>query len=1158
MDKETTNYLEKPKRTRDSKSGSSSGFSENPKSSKEERLISIAEELKNKWIEANGPMEVELSEEEIKRRYIAKQVDRKNYVEPPVVFTREAAAFLESVPSRAERIYAEKYEDEIEEEIGVPVYIERAPKEVWGDLNQDLNLRSWNNSVKKATSSNSKEVLETDSEKTGEVSRENGEKLLAGIVEEMVSSWIKENNNGQPLVKPLKENEINRMKDYALSKGEKWDGRITFMQPKAEEFWYGAKNHPGFSLPNRAKNILVERYPEYADLKNELEVTDPQEYLVEVGEPVVENVEPVAKPVTEPSGVPLDFTMEPVETVQDKNKPDEPIVESEPVVGSVEPVAKPLGIPLDFTMHMDPVEIVQEIDKPDEPAVVEGEPKPEASFENPDRVEYLRLKREFIETRRNFLSVLGNDYEGNYKSILSKEFITQSYRKFGGGREKLSEGVVQKAYDQYILANKNFLKYTNNSDTFREITDRLSRRHKKLHPGADDYSVKPAQAERHILKLAKERLKLQTKVLMPEIVTKNYKKVLELIKKHPKTALAVGVAALGVGGFVAGAAATTSYASRAVVGISAKYFVSKAGEEGILDKKKASIENLRRDITDTINRDDFDLEEMEREYFSSENSLQMTTTGVKTASWIAGGAFAAAYSPDVSGVALNINDANPNIPSAIPDQPIEAVPEAIDPRVDDFLSKYLDSTDKVTSPESYLRPEADIELPEESTAETAEVNNIKVTEESAFGNEVLNNPSSNADTVLDKNLSNHLDNLKYKTESPEGFQFSKDIQVDSVDANAESIPASVDKNGEIHEVKRTENLSTILFDSLKRRLEAGDIKLPAGVDKNSLAHHMYQSFPEMTSAKDISSTLNHDQWVELGIKSGNPHDIRPGEKINIEALIEKMRGLAPEIKVPVIEQPVSLGGSSIDLNYTNVDASAGDLSLDLDLDKTAMNSMVETGTPGSLEDVVLGNMDSKVPPFDSTPIATFEPIVGQEAVTASAGLDEVPDIETKPNNIDQDFTNPDNPVNNRYEISDSLKEATLAFNSEEIDAGKMISPEGNPNYLFEHLAKIFEKELGPDGKITLPLKLSSSDPGPGWSNFTKDVPGLLKHQLPELELVKGLSFDQPALTINDWKDLGVSSGNPLDIKETDTIKIGVLYEYILSSDIDQLREALKK
>ncbi len=91
----------------------------------------------------------------------------------------------------------------------------------------------------------------------------------------------------------------------------------------------------------------------------------------------------------------------------------------------------------------------------------------------------------------------------------------------------------------------------------------------------------------------------------------------------------------------------------------------------------------------------------------------------------------------------------------------------------------------------------------------------------------------------------------------------------------------------------------------------GGQPVPAA-ERQRLARLMYERFPEMRGAEGIRATtpverwaLSPEQWREVGVASGDPNFIRPGEKINMQRLLEVIspRPIAEAAPGPVLTPP---------------------------------------------------------------------------------------------------------------------------------------------------------------------------------------------------------------------------------------------------------------
>jgi len=108
-----------------------------------------------------------------------------------------------------------------------------------------------------------------------------------------------------------------------------------------------------------------------------------------------------------------------------------------------------------------------------------------------------------------------------------------------------------------------------------------------------------------------------------------------------------------------------------------------------------------------------------------------------------------------------------------------------------------------------------------------------------------------------------------------------------VHLNNEVLPNAVEKVETIHTIAGGENLSSVLLSHLNNLVDNG-FMLPEGVGQDDVARYMYESFPELTNAPDAVARLTPEQWMEVGISSGDPDVVSAGETINMNALAEKM------------------------------------------------------------------------------------------------------------------------------------------------------------------------------------------------------------------------------------------------------------------------------
>ncbi len=98
-----------------------------------------------------------------------------------------------------------------------------------------------------------------------------------------------------------------------------------------------------------------------------------------------------------------------------------------------------------------------------------------------------------------------------------------------------------------------------------------------------------------------------------------------------------------------------------------------------------------------------------------------------------------------------------------------------------------------------------------------------------------------------------------------------------------------------HKVESGDSVSSIFKKNLQIQFDQGNLKQPEGVTREGLSKLMLQKFPELTNAQNPTWTLSPEDWKKLGISSGNPHLIRPGENIDVAKLLGKF--VDPDLKI---------------------------------------------------------------------------------------------------------------------------------------------------------------------------------------------------------------------------------------------------------------------
>jgi hypothetical protein len=328
----------------------------------------------------------------------------------------------------------------------------------------------------------------------------------------------------------------------------------------------------------------------------------------------------------------------------------------------------------------------------------------------------------------------------------------------------------------------------------------------------------------------------------------------------------------------------------------------------------------------------------------------------------------------------------------------------------------------------------------------------------------------------------------------ESFEDSLDIVPDATESLKESLHSAFENVEAMHTVERGENLSSILFSHLNELVDSG-LSLPEGVGEDEVAHYMYQSFPEFTDAADISARLTPEQWMELGVSSGDPNLIYPGETIDMHALAEKMWGsnaeaaLDPSLaatNTPVGNIGEGLGDANVVPQAESFEDSLGEGSAS-ETDGQPVAAKPDVATDG------------------------LEPVVGNDiaevAVSADAEkLGELEDVDT----ISQ--------VEGEYNPED------FSNLLETIGSTHDFSNDRNPS-MWNHLLDVIEKvSIENQEKYLKGLIVDGSEP---------DYPHWLEYNMPEASgrwaPSEGIDLVPDRLTPDQWKFVGVPSGDPMDL-----------------------------
>lgn len=701
-------------------------------------------------------------------------------------------------------------------------------------------------------------------------------------------------------------------------------------------------------------------------------------------------------------------------------------------------------------------------------------------------------------------------------------------RVFGGNKEDRNPD-LEAAHAKFIAANKARHDFGLQSGAYDWVAKRLGR-------GKKDISPKSLIADRHVLKPAEKRLELQT-VQLPEGLARVKDKIVATIQAHPKKMLALT--------FV------TSFLNplRVGTGLAANYL----GSRFLVKPKEAQREAKKSEIVNTINTDSQNFAAQEEAYFERLNELRkakiksrVLTTGAVLA---AGGLSHEAFADELDVTKVGDRFANGVIHGPSADASIDILPETKIP-VKEFTSLEINVEEPTThsvvrvNPLDSVGPKEAISI-ENPSLEVGNIGGVKPEVAAPYTEDAIHYDHT---PPAEQSASGAYN--KYFAENnphgPSGVE-KPSLEIKELGGlNAEAgfvdkltheslLPKEIN-----HEVARGENLSTILSNKLRALVDSGDYKLPEGMTRDEITHRMYQTFPEMTKATHSIPKLSHDQWVELGVKSGNPNLIHPGETINVQRLVEIMGYSPSDGSVPLPTQP-------------NIDALGNIKAFDAP-------DLVTKGHPPSPG---VGNIDG----FDSPNLASGNSsAINFEIKNPSL---EIPEIDSDKKFFDPLTQEPLTAATPEHATSTENISAQLQKVAENLNSS-VINPDAKLPYPAQ---EVFIKGIpvGPDGKallspelakLTVELKSteslhkfmvnSLSDAVQKGSiklptevmNGTKDMWWYTEQKLPEISGSLGAPSGQ-TFTPDQWKQFGYQSGNPRVNTPGDVIKVGEIFKYFV-------------
>lgn len=470
-----------------------------------------------------------------------------------------------------------------------------------------------------------------------------------------------------------------------------------------------------------------------------------------------------------------------------------------------------------------------------------------------EKAEYLRLKREFKESERAYYTALEKDYAD--RNVLKK--------MFGIGRGSMSEE-VKSAYDAFMTANKAYYNYGKTSGIYQKITDRVNRTYE-----ADGYAEKfissALAARRHVLSPAETRLDIQS-TFLPEKMRDLKNDLIGKIKMSPNVAQTLGYMTYGY----------TAYrifnAPAALAGMAVNFAANTFAD------LKESVGEVGASVK--MGFETVDLEVLEAEYFNDIRIAQGLRTagkiGAVGATMGMGGTFGS-----MDDITAKIDSMEDKIPTV---DYVNALAEKLPTgeEIGDGLAKLYEQSNAFN--DTVVQPEI-------SSAIEGVKNLVAENIPERLGIDVPSTAEMN-DTVNDLANDHAVGSVAESSSTPKESVVTEAAPFSTESMMVESTPALnevISRIELIHSVESGDTTSGILLNALKEKVESGEIILPKGVDVDHLSHYMYQNFPEMTSASEVEAKLTPQEWMEVGVRSGDPSKIFSGDNIDVGALLEKLR-----------------------------------------------------------------------------------------------------------------------------------------------------------------------------------------------------------------------------------------------------------------------------
>jgi hypothetical protein len=344
-------------------------------------------------------------------------------------------------------------------------------------------------------------------------------------------------------------------------------------------------------------------------------------------------------------------------------------------------------------------------------------------------------------------------------------------------------------------------------------------------------------------------------------------------------------------------------------------------------------------------------------------------------------------------------------------------------------------------------------------------------------------------------------------------------------------------------------ITDALYNGIKERIAAGQLTLPPGVTPDSISHYIYQSFPEMTNAADVAARLTPQEWMELGLSSGDPQQVMAGESINVQGLIDKLSNASVEVSKPVVDGavPFEVGDQSI----AAVDGGLKDSVMTPDQPAAVSEPSPESPVvPEKVATVVPPSPE--VPPVTS-PVAEVLPETPSADVPTGSPEDATSKLlatdKTIVSSKDSILTARMNPA------SAQLSEIMSGYQpqmSPELAKSAWSIPDGVDQSAFTKELYRQTLEAYRTGNISLPVEVAKNiQANPTAINAFVD-----RNAAEFAEFNPFISKTGLDLTNAQWKEIGFSSGDPEVISSGDTIQMGKLIKLILENAAEKINGKL--